>query len=81
MWGGATVAMALETEALALDEPTVRKGVDALLRTPDKGFYVIAEAADGTPVGQLMVTSEWSDWNNGRWLLPLAVTMCPGRPA
>ena len=61
-----TVAMALETEALALDEPTVRKGVDALLRSPDKGFYVIAEAADGTPVGQLMVTSEWSDWNNGR---------------
>ena len=57
--------MAWETEELRLSETTVGKGVAELLRSPDKGFYVVAESADGTTIGQLMVTSEWSDWNNG----------------
>jgi hypothetical protein len=58
--------MALETEGLALDPPTVTRGVAALLASADKGFYLVAQDANsGAPAGQLMVTSEWSDWNNG----------------
>jgi ribosomal protein S18 acetylase RimI-like enzyme len=29
-----------------------------------RGFYLIAEA-NGTRVGQMMITYEWSDWRNG----------------
>jgi ribosomal protein S18 acetylase RimI-like enzyme len=31
------------------------------------GFYLVAEAADGQVAGSLMVTTEWSDWRNGRF--------------
>jgi GNAT superfamily N-acetyltransferase len=58
------VRLAAETEALHLDAPRVRAGVDALLRDPAKGVYYLAEA-DGELVGQLMITYEWSDWRNG----------------
>jgi len=44
-------------------------GVRRLLAQPALGFYLVAEAA-GEVVAALMVTSEWSDWRNGRfwWL-------------
>ncbi|MBI3933865.1 MAG: GNAT family N-acetyltransferase [Acidobacteria bacterium] len=59
--------MALETENLALDRERVRHGVEAVLRDPAKGFYLLA-VAEGIVVGQTMVTFEWSDWSNGmRW--------------
>ncbi len=57
-------AMALETEGKTLHEPTLRAGVRAALADPAKGFYLMAER-DGEVVGQLMVTTEWSDWRNG----------------
>ncbi len=68
---GATVAefnaaMALESEGITLDMPTLRAGVDAALADAGKAFYLLAEVA-GRPVGQLMVTTEWSDWRNG-WI-------------
>src|SRR5687767_1016528 len=56
--------LARETEALALDPPTVEAGVAALLADPRKGLYLLAEE-QGEPVGQLMLTVEWSDWRNG----------------
>ena len=59
-------AMALESEGISLDRATLRSGVDAALMDEAKAFYLIAEA-DGNPVGQLMVTTEWSDWRNG-WI-------------
>ena len=59
-------AMALESEGISLDRATLRSGVDAALMDETKAFYLIAEA-DGNPVGQLMVTTEWSDWRNG-WI-------------
>ena len=59
-------AMALESEGISLDRATLRSGVDAALVDETKAFYLIAEA-DGNPVGQLMVTTEWSDWRNG-WI-------------
>ena len=59
-------AMALESEGISLDRATLRAGVDAALADESKAFYLIAEAG-GEPVGQLMVTTEWSDWRNG-WI-------------
>ena len=60
-------AMALETEHMRLDPETVRLGVGQALRDPAHGRYFIAEDERGTPVGQLMVTYEWSDWRNGQF--------------
>jgi len=58
--------MAIETEDKQLDSVTVNKGVNEILNNSDHGFYLIAES-DGTPVGQLMITKEWSDWRNGNF--------------
>jgi ribosomal protein S18 acetylase RimI-like enzyme len=61
-------AMALETENRRLDLATLRKGTLAFLESSGYGFYIIAELPedkDHKPVGQLMMTYEWSDWRNG----------------
>lgn len=55
--------MAAETEHRQLDLPVVRAGVLAVLQDPAKGVYYIAARA-ATPVGQMLVTREWSDWRN-----------------
>ena len=60
-------AMALETEGKTLDESLITAGVDAVLSSPDKGFYIVAEI-DGTVVGSLLITYEWSDWRNATFL-------------
>ncbi|MCG3173274.1 MAG: hypothetical protein GMKNLPBB_01452 [Myxococcota bacterium] len=56
--------LALETEGKKLDTARVTAGVRAVLDDPSRGFYLIAQQ-EGGPVGQLMVTFEWSDWRNG----------------
>ncbi len=56
--------MAEETEGRTLDSGIIGPGVEALLKDPGKGRYWIAES-NGSAVGQLMVTYEWSDWRNG----------------
>lgn len=56
--------LALETEDKVLDAATVRRGVERLLTDPTRGRYFVAEH-NGQIVGQLMHTSEWSDWRNG----------------
>ncbi len=58
------LAMAQETEHKTLTLETVVKGVENALQHPEFGFYIIAEQ-DHRPVGQLMITYEWSDWRNG----------------
>ncbi len=58
--------MALETERKELFPAVVRAGVRHLLRNPDSGFYVIAEAG-AQAAGSLMITKEWSDWRNGNF--------------
>lgn len=57
------VAMAMESEGLALNEERVRRGVRAVLADEAKGRYVIA-LLGGKVVGCLMITREWSDWNS-----------------
>lgn len=62
-------AMARETEGRELDAEVLRRGVAALFEAPERGRYFVAEPlqseGDGSPVGQLMITFEWSDWRNG----------------
>ncbi|HTJ85005.1 MAG TPA: GNAT family N-acetyltransferase [Polyangiaceae bacterium] len=58
--------MALETEGKTLELSTVLRGVAAVLADTSKGFYLVGEQ-DGVPVGQLMVTFEWSDWRAGQY--------------
>jgi len=67
-------AMAKETEGRILDRETLTRGVGAMLDDPDRGRYFVAEAPRGDDgavsaaddiVGQLAVTTEWSDWRNG----------------
>jgi GNAT superfamily N-acetyltransferase len=56
--------IAEETEHRTLDRTLLVPGVRTLLTDRSKGRYFIAEEA-GRPVGQLMYTTEWSDWRNG----------------
>jgi GNAT superfamily N-acetyltransferase len=58
--------LAEETEGKLLDRQRLLKGVQGLLSDPTKGSYYLAEI-DGTIVGQLMITNEWSDWRNGNF--------------
>lgn len=63
-------AMAKETEGRMLDRGTLNRGVEALLADPARGRYFVAEDEENAPdegeiVGQLAVTTEWSDWRNG----------------
>ena len=60
----ANARLAWETEAKRLDPGTLAQGVATALRDRNKARYWIAEI-HGEPVGQLMVTLEWSDWRNG----------------
>ena len=62
---GFQMAMAMETEGLALDKERVQQGVCAVMDDNSRGVYIVAKEGD-TPVASLMVTREWSDWNN-RW--------------
>jgi len=57
------VSMAQETEGKALDPARLQQGVAAVLQRQDLGFYLLAEL-EGQVVGQLLITTEWSDWRN-----------------
>lgn len=61
---GFQIAMALESEGTVLDVERVRKGVAAVMEDESKGTYIVARI-EGRPVASLMITREWSDWNNG----------------
>lgn len=105
------LALARETEARELVEPTLRAGVRAFLAQPEYGRYYLAfgdpleevpneagipneasareEAvprgetdpdpiAEGAPIGQIMVTFEFSDWRNGPIWWIQSVYVAPG---
>jgi len=73
---GFAAAMARETEGKALDEPTLRAGVAALLADPARGRTFVVES-DGAVVASLMLTFEWSDWRNGWWWWIQSVYVAP----
>lgn len=68
--------MAEETEDKALDCDTLLAGVSALLQDDTKGHYWLACDKD-LPVGQIMVTWEWSDWRNGYFWWIQSVYVAP----
>jgi len=71
------VKMALETEQLSLDEPTVAMGVEAVFKDPSKGNYFVAESDDRV-VASLLITHEWSDWRNSDVWWIQSVYVIPG---
>lgn len=58
------LALAWETEHKRLDPAVLARGVAKCLADPAKGFYLVAEL-DGAVAGQVLVTTEWSDWRDG----------------
>lgn len=70
------LAMALETEGLMLDPEVVDKGVGAVFEVPTRGCYYVAEI-EGTVIGSLLTTFEWSDWRNGTVLWIQSVYVLP----
>jgi len=56
--------LASETEGRPLDPELINPGVAAVVADSGKGRYWVADV-DGSVVGQLLVTYEWSDWRNG----------------
>ena len=55
--------MAMESEGTRLDMDRLTLGVSSAINDEQKGIYLVARA-NGTPIGSLMLTREWSDWNN-----------------
>ncbi|MDB5913782.1 MAG: hypothetical protein JWP22_2457 [Ramlibacter sp.] len=74
---GFNAAMAWETEGKRLLPQVVGAGVRRLLAEPGLGFYLVAEAGSEV-VACLMVTTEWSDWRNGRFWWIQSVYVAPG---
>jgi GNAT superfamily N-acetyltransferase len=60
----ANSGLAVESEGVTLDPALLGPGVAAVFEDPARGRYFIAESGD-RPVGQMMLTFEWSDWRNG----------------
>lgn len=58
------LAMAAETEGRRLDREVASHGVRRVLADPSLGVYYLAEQA-GSVVGQLLITTEFSDWRDG----------------
>ncbi len=56
--------LAIESEGMQLAPDVAKAGAEAMFAEPSRGRYWLA-AVDGTVVGQLMLTYEWSDWRNG----------------
>ena len=56
--------LALESEGKTLDRAVLAAGVAAGLADERKALYFLAEE-DGEALGQVMLTTEWSDWRNG----------------
>ena len=72
--------MALDTEGKALERSILEPGVRRALTEPGLARYFVVEDDEGgapTVVGQLMLTEEWSDWRNGRFLWIQSVYVAP----
>lgn len=67
-------AIALETEHKVLDRAKLLAGVRHAIERPEVARYFLAEV-DGRVAGQLMITTEWSDWRNANfwWIMSVYV--------
>ncbi len=57
------ILLALESEKKSIDYDTVYNGVKSMIMDSNKGFYLVFERSNKI-IGQLMITFEWSDWND-----------------
>lgn len=57
------IGMAMESEGIVLDSEKLHSGVKAALENPSLGEYLVARNEEGTLMGSLLITKEWSDWN------------------
>ncbi len=69
--------MALETERKKLDAERVRAGVRRLIEEPELGRVLVVTDPAGNAVGAMAVTTEWSDWRNGRFWWIQSVYILP----
>jgi GNAT superfamily N-acetyltransferase len=60
-------AMAKETEDKELDPGILGAGVRKLLADPNLGRYFVAVDGQDQVIGQIMITTEWSDWRCGHF--------------
>ena len=75
----ANTGLARESEEVGLDLELLRPGVAAVLADRSLGRYFIAEQG-GRPIGQMMLTYEWSDWRNGVfWWIQSVYVEAPSR--
>lgn len=70
--------MAKETEDKDLDVVVLGKGVQRLFDDAACGRYFVAVDKDDEVVGQIMITTEWSDWRNGHFYWIQSVYVDPG---
>lgn len=56
--------LAAETEGRELDRELLAEGVAAVFGDEAKGHYYVADDGE-EPIGQLLVTRDWSDWRAG----------------
>ena len=71
------LAMAKESEGTELDYETVREGVKAGIADDSKATYLVARNENGEVLGSLMLTTEWSDWNNCNYYWTQSVYVRP----
>lgn len=72
----ANLSLAFESEELRLDAETVTHGVQGVFDDGSRGRYLIGER-EGVPQGSLLVTREWSDWNDGYYWWIASVYTAP----
>ena len=68
--------MAKESENAELDYETVREGVKAAIEDDNKAVYLLAKK-DNVVLGSMMLTVEWSDWNNAPYYWMQSVYVRP----
>lgn len=73
---GFQVAMAQESEGTTLQLDTLLQGVQSVMEDESKGTYIVARK-DGEPIGSLLLTREWSDWNNAWYWWIQSVYVAP----
>ena len=75
------IAHAREVEDKALSAAVLDGGIRHLLAHSEEGFYILAENTTANQAtvtaGILMVTTEWSDWRNGRFWWIQSVYVAP----
>jgi ribosomal protein S18 acetylase RimI-like enzyme len=70
------IEMAMESEGYILNPQKITQGVTAVMNDANKGIYLIAKV-DDVAIGSLMLTREWSDWNNSWYWWVQSVYVMP----